>query len=193
MSQSYSNPNPAGWRKAVKLAEKTPHAVKFPPSKLPPAVVVAPSIMRKAEKLAPKIKEINTGIYRVGLSTISIWKASCTCQARRNNPKKPCVHQIALYLAQKVQTWGESGRWLMRHNLKYAADQRPQQIAIYTKIKGYTPPKMKPFKGGFYRISGNWSDGRYEITDKNGETWNAVYREDMHTLTPFFVENTEEI
>jgi len=189
-----SNPNPAGYRQ-VQKAYTLPANYSPPPAltmyariKIPAAVIISNTKYLQAEKLAPKVKGIHTGIYRVGLSTVSIWRASCTCQARRNNPKTPCVHQIALWLSHHVQTWGGAGRWLMRHNLKYSFEDKPKIVAIYAKIKGYTPHNMQPFKGGFYRVTAAWDDGTFEITGANGEAWGEVYRDDLNTLTPFYAE-----
>ena len=178
-----SNPKNANGRANTAQSWYTPEK----PRRAFVPVIVAPSTMRRAEKLALNTKKIHSGIYRVGFSTVSVWRTSCTCAARRKNPAKPCVHQIAVYLRYQIQTWGKLGAWLKNQYLLEPA-RKPKHIATYTKIKGYTPPKMQPFEGGFYRISGSWADGRYEITDKNGKTWGAVYREDMHTLTPFYAE-----
>ncbi len=171
--------------------------------KIPAAVIISNTKYLRAEKLAPKVKEIHTGIYRVGLSTVSIWHASCTCQARRENQKTPCAHQIALWLSDHVQTWGAEGLWLMRHNLKYS-DSQPRLIATYAKVKADKKDRFfqraKPFKGGFYRIinfhkypvNDSHTSGKtsYCLVGKNGQQF-YTWQEQLHTLTPFYAESAE--
>jgi len=155
-------------------------------------VVVAPSIMRRASALAPNVQKLHAGIYRAGLSTVSIWRQSCTCAAHRKSPAKPCAHQIAVYLRFHVQTWGKLGAWLQKQYAK-APEREPVMLAVYARVKsrGVYATFVKAFAGGFYRIEieHKYKDGHvsYLCTGANGQTFIAM-REQLHTLTPFFVE-----
>jgi len=181
-----SNPNPANWRKSVNLKKHKPPRQAFTP-----AVVVAPSIMAKAEHYAQNVQEIHAGIYRVGYSTVSAWHSSCTCASRRSNHKKPCVHQIAVKLSGRVITWGNLGRIYAALIKQHAHEKKPELLATYAKCKGI--PKcntIRPFKGGFYRILETSRHPRtgeplFELLGANGAHYTAV-RAQLHTLQPFF-------
>ena len=58
----------------------------------------------RAQALAPSVQEIRPYIYKAGSCQVSLWSMSCTCKEQRtrhikNQPFKPCVHFLAVYLA----------------------------------------------------------------------------------------------
>ena len=183
-THSHSNPNPAGWRTKFK---RTHHAEPTRYDLLANVATVAPSTMRRAEALAPKVRETVPGVFLVGLSQVSTWHAKCTCKASRTNPKKPCVHQVAAYLAGKPITWGKQGRILRNYYRKHGTP--PEIVAIYARVKGYRI--LETFKGGFYRIgeSFEYENGAitYTMHTPSGRTFTTT-KEMLYTITPFFVE-----
>lgn len=110
-------------------------------------LVTTPTQAAQARQLAPSVKELKPGIYQVGKCQVNLWRESCTCKAHRarilaHQEPRPCVHFIALYLADK---------WRPIYNpveyLKTIQVKEPQPIATFCRAK--LPACYPPAPAGF--------------------------------------------
>jgi len=106
----------------------------------------SPSQAAQAARLAPSVRAILPGIYRVGACQINLWHESCTCKAHRaralaGRPFTPCTHFLALYIANE---------WYPGYTTEYLASvgiEEPEPIATYCHVR--LPACYPPAPHGF--------------------------------------------
>jgi hypothetical protein len=110
-------------------------------------LAATPTQAAQARQLAPSVKELKPGIYQVGKCQVNLWRESCTCKAHRlpilaGHTPRPCVHFIALYLADV---------WRPIYNpveyLKTIQVKEPQPIATFCRV--ILPACYPPASAGF--------------------------------------------
>jgi hypothetical protein len=111
-------------------------------------LAATPTQAAQARQLAPSVKELKPGIFQVGKCQVNLWRESCTCKEHRarilaGKSPRPCVHFIALYLAD---------RWRPIYNpveyLKTIQVKEPQPVATFcrAKLPACYPPAPEGFR-----------------------------------------------
>lgn len=127
-------------------------------------VKFSPADVERAKLYALTYTQPRPGVYRVGASIVDLWRPFCSCKAwrRQDEPKKPCVHFAALYLA---------GAWSPAYNpTEYFRSQGVEQ----PKIKGFyasVPCYQSRVVAEIYKTEkGTWlaelPSGEYWVIDK---------------------------
>jgi hypothetical protein len=129
---------------------------KAPPFLAPLPVPVAPSLAFRAFKLAYTVRSIASGIFSVGACVVDRWRASCSCKVSRIQKQthqsiaNPCVHFLAVFLAEGIEAW---------HPVE-------DQLAESYQSQGFQIPFIKKW---YCRLSG--ARGIWEFIEAGGDGW----------------------
>jgi hypothetical protein len=129
---------------------------KASPFLAPLPVPVAPSLAFRAFKLAYTVRSIAPGIFSVGACVVDCWRASCSCKVSRTQKQthqsiaNPCVHFLAVFLAEGVEAW---------HPVE-------DQLAESYQSQGFQIPIIKKW---YCRLSG--VPGVWEFIEGRDDGW----------------------
>jgi len=120
---------------------------RFKALRLSFGVTASKSQASHAAHLAPTVRAIHPGIYRVGVCQVNLWHEACTCKAHRSRalagkPFSPCAHFLALYLANEWSPISSGIEYLQSVGI-----EEPEPIATYCHV--VLPACYPPAPHGF--------------------------------------------
>jgi hypothetical protein len=137
---------------------------------------ISRSQQARAAQLATSVKAIRPGVYSIGACIVDEWRNSCTCQAARRaklaGSNAPCIHRLALWLAEGVQLDDRDPAAYLRN----AGIEQPGIIAIYARVTGMH---------GLQRIE-RYGEKWAAVPLNDLEAWSIIEAEDITHLQPLY-------